>query len=151
MTSSVWNGLPRWPSGKESACQCRRHRRCRFGRSWVGKLPWSRKWQPAPVFWPGKFHTQRSEPGRLHRPWGLKESDKTEQRALMHSIVCGITLQSNCYAGEITEIWREKKQFAQPPKLMCQRCDLNPGLFDFIAHSPPHPKLCPWSSLLRMA
>ena len=29
-------------------------------------------------------------------PWGLKESDRTEQPAGMHSIVCGITLQSNC-------------------------------------------------------
>ena len=28
-------------------------------------------------------------------PWGLKESDRT-QPARMHSIVCGITLQSNC-------------------------------------------------------
>ena len=24
----------------------------------VGKIPWSRKWQPAPVFLPGKFHAQ---------------------------------------------------------------------------------------------
>ena len=39
-------GLPRWHSGKESACQ---HRRCRFN-SWVGKIPWSRKWQAMPVF-----------------------------------------------------------------------------------------------------
>ena len=23
---------------------------------WVGKMPWSRKWQPTPVFLPGKFH-----------------------------------------------------------------------------------------------
>ena len=27
---------------------------------WVKKIPWSRKWQPAPVFLPGKFHRQRS-------------------------------------------------------------------------------------------
>ena len=27
---------------------------------WVGKIPWSRKWQPTPVFLPGKFHGQRS-------------------------------------------------------------------------------------------
>ena len=26
------------------------------GTSWVGKIPWSRKWQPTPVFLPGKFH-----------------------------------------------------------------------------------------------
>ena len=27
---------------------------------WVGKIPWRRKWQPDPVFLPGKFHGQRS-------------------------------------------------------------------------------------------
>ena len=31
--------LPRWCSGKETACQCRR---CRF-HPWDGKIPWSRK------------------------------------------------------------------------------------------------------------
>ena len=27
---------------------------------WVGKIPWSRKWQPTPVFSPGKSYGQRS-------------------------------------------------------------------------------------------
>ena len=35
-------------SCKESVCQCRRHKRCRFD-PWVGKIPWRRKWQPTPV------------------------------------------------------------------------------------------------------
>ena len=26
----------------------------------VGKVPWSRKWQPTPVFFPGKVHGQRT-------------------------------------------------------------------------------------------
>ena len=43
--------LPRWHSGKESACRCRRCKRCRFS-PWVRKITWSRKWQPAPVFLP---------------------------------------------------------------------------------------------------
>ena len=34
---------------------------------------WSRKWQPTPVFLPGKFHGQRSLAG--YSPWGRKESD----------------------------------------------------------------------------
>ena len=43
-------GLPRWLSGKESACQCRRP-----GFShWAGKILWRRKWQPTPVFLPEK-------------------------------------------------------------------------------------------------
>ena len=58
----AWNthlcyGLPRWLSGKESACQCRRCKRCWFD-LWVGKISWRRKWQPTPVFLPGKFHGQ---------------------------------------------------------------------------------------------
>ena len=24
--------------------------------SWVGKIPWRRKWQPTPVFLPGEYH-----------------------------------------------------------------------------------------------
>ena len=28
-----------------------------------GKIPWSRKWQPTPVFLPGKSHAQRSLAG----------------------------------------------------------------------------------------
>ena len=32
-------GLPIWLSGKESASQCRRHRRREF-HPWVGKIPW---------------------------------------------------------------------------------------------------------------
>ena len=47
--------LPWWLSGKESACQCRRHRRRGFD-PWVGKIPWRKKWQPTPLFLPGKFH-----------------------------------------------------------------------------------------------
>ena len=34
---------------------------------------WRRKWQPAPVFLPGKSHGQRSLAG--YSPWGHKESD----------------------------------------------------------------------------
>ena len=40
--------LPRWHSGKESTCQCRRCKRRGTFLSW--KTPWSRKWQCAPVF-----------------------------------------------------------------------------------------------------
>ena len=43
---------------------------------WVGKISWSRKWQPTPVFLPGKFHGQRSLVG--YSPWSHKESSMTE-------------------------------------------------------------------------
>ena len=41
---------------------CLQCRRCRFD-SWVGKIPWRRKWQPTPVFLPGDSHGQRSLAG----------------------------------------------------------------------------------------
>ena len=60
--NSVFKGYLRCLSGKESFCQCKRHRRCGFD-PWVGKIPWRRKWQPTPIFLPGKSHGQRSLEG----------------------------------------------------------------------------------------
>ena len=42
--------------GKESTCQCRRHRFYPL----VRKIPWKRKWHSIPVFLPVKSHGQRS-------------------------------------------------------------------------------------------
>ena len=53
-------------SSKESAYQCRRPG---FD-PWVGKIPRRRKWQPTPVFLPGKSHGQRSFAGCS--PWDHK-------------------------------------------------------------------------------
>ena len=38
--------------------------------TWVGKIPWRRKWQPTPVLLPGKFHGQRILVG--YSQWGHK-------------------------------------------------------------------------------
>ena len=51
-------------SDKEDTCQCRR----RGFNPWVKKIPWRRKWQPTPVYLPGKSHRQRSLEG--YSPWG---------------------------------------------------------------------------------
>ena len=48
-----------WLNGKEST---RQSRRLGFYR-WFGKIPWSRKWQPTPVFLPGKSRGKRSLAG----------------------------------------------------------------------------------------
>ena len=42
----------------------------------LGKISWSRVWQPTPVLLPEKFHGQKSLVGC--GPWGLKELDMTE-------------------------------------------------------------------------
>ena len=76
--SNINRALPRWHSGKESACQCRRHG---LG-PWVGKIPWRKKWQPTPVFLPGESHRQRSLVG--YSPCGCQELDKTEEALPIH-------------------------------------------------------------------
>ena len=58
-TVLIMIGLPRWLSGKESAFQCRRHRRHGLD-PWVEKIPWRRKWLLTPVFLPGEFHGPRN-------------------------------------------------------------------------------------------
>ena len=84
-TSSHRMGFPSGTSGKESYCQCRRHKRHGFN-PWVGKIPWSRKWQPTSVFLPGEFHGQRSLAG--YSPWGHKESDMTEHTSTQSQDKC---------------------------------------------------------------
>ena len=76
--------LPRWLSGKEPACQCRRHGL----NPWVGKIPWRRKWQSTPEFLPGKSHGQRSPEG--YSPWGHKRvwhDLETKHQQYSHCII----------------------------------------------------------------
>ena len=42
-----------------------------------GKISWRWKWQPAPVFLPGKFHEPRSLAD--YSPWCHKELNRTER------------------------------------------------------------------------
>ena len=65
-------GLPWRCRGKEPSCQCRRHQ---FN-LWVRNIPWRRKWQPTPVFLPGKSHGQRCLVG--YSPRSHEKSDTTE-------------------------------------------------------------------------
>ena len=80
--SQTQRGFPGGASGKESACQ--RGRRERAGLNpQVGKTPWKRAWQPAPVFFPGESHGQRSLEGC--GPQGRTESDRTEVTQRTHN------------------------------------------------------------------
>ena len=81
-------GFPRWCSGKESRCQCRRHKRRGFD-PWVRKIPWRRKWQPTPVFLPGKSHGRRSLVG--YSLWSCKRvghnlATKQKQQQWFYSV-----------------------------------------------------------------
>jgi len=69
--------------GKEFPCQCRFN-------SWILKIPWRRKWQPSPVFLPGKFHGQRSLVG--YSSWNCKELDTTKHSTTLLRMI----LRFNC-------------------------------------------------------
>ena len=74
MAGRTRNGLPQWLRGKEPACQCRRH----GSNPSVGKTPWRRIWQSAPVFLPGKSHGQRGLAG--YSPWGHRHDLVTKEQ-----------------------------------------------------------------------
>ena len=58
---------------------CLQYRICRSHgfNPWIGKIPWRRKWQPTPIFLPGKSHGQRSLAD--YSSWGHKKSDTTKR------------------------------------------------------------------------
>ena len=60
LSSHSYPGFPGGSDSEESAC------RPGFN-PWIGKIPWSRKGQPAPAVLPGKFHGQRRLVG--YSPW----------------------------------------------------------------------------------
>ena len=61
--------------------------------AWVRKTPWSRTWQPTPVFLPGKFHGQRILWAAVH---GVAKSQKQ------------LSTHTLSYAEEKTEVQREE-------------------------------------------
>ena len=106
--------LPRWFNGKESTCQCKRHRRARF-HPWVWKMTWNRKWQPTPVFLPGKFYEHRSLAG--YSQWGCIESDMTEHThtqtlTIIYGGIGQTIFNANTEKGHIQShfLWKLKKK-----------------------------------------
>ena len=100
--------FPGGARGKEPTCQCRRRKRHGFN-PWVRKIPWRRKWQPTPIYLPGKSHGQRSLVG--YSPWGSKESDTTEWLSIdiikkKNFIKGSIWIQQDCEDSKwMTEVW----------------------------------------------
>ena len=52
---------------------------------WVWKIPRRKKWQPTPLFLPGKSHGQRNLVG--YSQWGRRESAK-QQQGMIHQSLC---------------------------------------------------------------
>ena len=86
--SKSWHPrLPRRLRGKEPACQCKSHRRCRFD-LWVGKIPWRRKWQHTEVFLPGEIHGQRCSGGLQSMGCKRVRHDlATQQQSILHLVI----------------------------------------------------------------
>ena len=106
-------GLPRWHSGKESACQCRRCKRPGFS-LWVGKIPWSRKWQPTPWKIPW-----------TEKPDGLQSMGLQRVRHDWMTIVFWeVGLSSNFYrqgdGGSERVTWPKLHSWHVPELLLCQ-------------------------------
>ena len=138
-------GLSRWLSGKEFACQCWRYR---FN-FWVGEIPWSRKWQPTPVFVPGKFHGHRCLTSCS--PWERKELSVTSDWA--QHLILPLEMPGGPPASETSCLWAvwisflQVLQFssvAQSCPTLCDSMDCStPG---FPVHHPT-PRACSNSSI----
>jgi len=72
--------------------ECRRRR---FN-PWVGKIPWSRKWQPTPVSLLGKLHEQRAWQDIVH---GV-----TKNRTQLSTHACNSLMESEYFKREYSEI-----------------------------------------------
>ena len=99
-----------FPDGSDGKAFCLQCGRPGFN-PWVGKTSWRRKWQPTPVFLPGKSHGQSSLVG--YSPWGRKQSDVIQQ--LNNNTVMIRTLTLYLYrcsiinldykVQEVTSVW----------------------------------------------
>ena len=90
-------GLPRWLSGKESACQCRR----RGFDPWVGKIPWRRKWQPTPVYLLGNPMDRKAWQATVHRVTKRvgHDSASTKHHLHYHSNWSDVWKNQDCGSG----------------------------------------------------
>ena len=117
----VCKGFPGGSAGKEPACQCRRCKRGRFD-PWVGKIPWSRKWQHTPVFLPEVFHGQRSLAG--YSLWGHKESDMTECTHIHTHNTYSVSLYHCHHTHTHTHTHTNRTQLCDPAALLGLCCCL---------------------------
>ena len=128
-------GLPKGLSGKASTCQCRSHSELS---PWIRKIPWRRKWQPTPVFLPGKFHGQRSWAG--YNPRGHKESDKPAWLST-HMVPSLLSLPSplpslSLVTGRRAGLPMLRSSFLLAIRFPCDRVYMSVPLSHFVLASP---------------
>ena len=107
--------LPRWLSGKDSTCQCRRWKRLKFN-SWVRKIPWNRKWQPTPVFFfrkipwteePGGLQSMESQ--RVRHDWVTEHAHKTYNASQCSALYTVLNTEWSCLSPP--SFFTKKKDF----------------------------------------
>ena len=100
-------GFPGGASGKESACQCRRHQ-TRF-RSLGQEDPCKRTWQPTPVFLPGESHGQKTLAGNSSksRTWLSNYNSNNMYTCMTIHVICIIfnALVVSCKFRNLDSKW----------------------------------------------
>ena len=123
-------GLPRQRRDKESTGQCRKCKRRGF-EPCDGKIPWSRKWQPTPVFLPGKFHGQGAGWAVVH---GVAKSQtrlsecawqSSNSKPRLARSTCSKLLhfgrRANTYPAALRVCWKAKENIHQAPGTLLSR------------------------------
>ena len=64
---------------RNTACQRRRHKRCRFN-PWIRTIPWRSAWQPTPVFLPEESPWTEEPDGLQSCQLGHEELDMKEMQ-----------------------------------------------------------------------
>ena len=135
-------GLPRWPNGRESSCQCRRLRRRRFD-PWVGAMHWRRTWQPTVVFF-------------LENPVDRGAWQATVEGVAESEIVVVAVVQSPSRVWLFVTLWTTARQASRssPSSRVCpSSCSCHPAtassdaLFSFSPQSFPASETFPMSCL----
>ena len=81
--------------------------------SWVGKIPYRRKWQPTPVFLPGESHGQRSLVG--YSPWCPKSRTRLSDFHYYYQRTKNRITISLVHTVVSDSLWRHGLQHARPP------------------------------------
>ena len=133
--------LPRRCSGNKSSWQCRG---CRFN-PLVRRIPWSRKWQPAPLFLPGEVHGQRScsiaySPGRS-QSWTWLRTEQHHPMPLEKKFVKWTHIQEKCHhllENEVKIQYLVLKRLAQAQKwnIMCDLLGWR-HIFELVKRTSP--------------
>ena len=90
---------------------------------WVGKISWRRKWQPTPVFLPGKYHGWRSLVG--YRPWGCKVGHNWKTSL----ILCIPYSLSKAYTTDNIDLILSRRCYMHVKNFLFKETDV---LFNFI-------------------